>query len=960
MAPAGGPEAALAAFEYGADAIYLGLQKFSARADAANFSLAQLDSVVAYAHGLTPRRRVYVAINTLVAERELSDLIDTVGAVADIGADAVIVQDLGVALAVRRHFPSLRLHSSTQLAVHNRAGVEPLRKLGFARVTLARELTLEELADVASVEGIETEAFVHGALCYAYSGLCLFSSHLVGRSGNRGQCAYPCRDDWTVEGAPAALADGRPTPRNPTRGFAFSMKDLAAADLLPELKRTGVTSLKIEGRKKSPLYVAAAVGYYRKLLDGGLSAREREAREADIKAIFNRPWTSLYLRSHRDKDVADPDAVGHRGVPIGAVEAVARSGKDVWVRFTTSRALERYDGLQIEIPGLGRPFGFGIDAMRLSTRGGKPRPVVRAEAGEVVEVALPDGYPTIPVGAPVFCSSSQEVKKRYRTEPVNLAAFRTRLPLHVRGELGRERLVVEAVVERAVGASGLLAGSPALRSAGLRAGVLSSNSLGSARGVSDEPHPLDPARESHEEAASPRSGRGDFDACAGGHQEAQPSADTSEGSDSCSRGALEETPRLSSARASHEVAPSPRSGRGGLGVGRTAAESLPAQIPARPPTHLQSLDGPFEPAKDASRTAQAFRGAMEKLGDSRFELASCELSNPEGLFVPVSKLNELRRQIVAALEPRVAEQSRAIVEAAREDLLADGPEPGPSAEPLSWSVKTDRLAHLSAFAPEDWSDVREVVIDIGREPLGELETGIAALAESVGRERIRVALPMITRRWEEASLRKQIARLRELGLRRWEASNLSAWSFLDIDPREPERAGLDLAADWPLYVLNRLSARHLGELGATSVVLSPEDGRENLAALLGRLGERATVVVFQDTPLFLSESCPNATLAGGCPGPAKCRFESMEMRSNSHGTEVIAINDRCRTITINRRPFCLGRRRRELEQAGARVFRADFVWRRYDPAEVRRIWRALRTGEELPAGHVGNFDRGLA
>mgnify|MGYP002407786170 CR=1 FL=1 len=927
MAPAGGPEAALAALEYGADAIYLGLQKFSARADADNFSLEQLDSVVAYAHSLTPRRRVYVAINTLVAERELSGLIDTVGAVADIGADAVIVQDLGVARVVRRHFPSLRLHSSTQLAVHNRAGVETLQKLGFARVTLARELTLEELADVASVEGIETESFVHGALCYAYSGLCLFSSHLVGRSGNRGQCAYPCRDGWMVEGAPAALADGRPTPRKPTRGFAFSMKDLAAADLVPELQRTGISSLKIEGRKKSPLYVAAAVGYYRKLLDGGLSAGEREAREADIKAIFSRPWTSLYLRSHRDKDVADPEAVGHRGVPLGAVEAVVRSGKDVWVRFTTSRALDCYDGLRIEIPGLGRAFGFRIEAMRLSTRGGKPRLVARAEADDLVEVALPDGYPTIPIGAPVFCSSSQEVKTRYRTEPFNLAAFRTRLPLHVRAELSRERLVVEAIVSPAFGAAASL--PTELRSAGLRAGVLPSTSLG----VSGQPGAVNSARGSPEEAPSPRSGRGGL-----GVGRTESSTEPGPIAEPTGQAGL-------AARPSTSACPEPAEGLGLNGYRSSAP---------------QSLDGPFEPAKDPSRTAQAFRGAMEKLGDSRFVLASCELANPDGLFVPVSRLNELRRQLVSELEPLVAEQSRAIVEGARDELLADEPPPAPSAEPLSWSVKTDRLAQLSAFSAEDWSGVREVVVDLGREPLAELETGLAALAESVGRDRIRLALPMVTRRWEEASLRKKIARLRELGFGRWEASNLSAWSLLDLDPREPARAGLDLAAGWPLYVTNRLSARHLRELGATSVVLSPEDGRENMAALLGRLGERATVVVFQDTPLFLSESCPYATLSGGCPGPAKCRFESMELRSNSHGTEIIAINDRCRTVTINRRPFCLARRRRELEQAGARVLRADFVWRRYEPAEVQRLWRALRTGEELPDGHVGNFDRGLA
>ncbi len=256
LAPAGGPEAAFAAFHFGADAIYLGLKKFSARAEAENFTLDEVDEVTAYAHSLRPRRRVFVTINTLIRQDELAELVEAIAALADIGVDALIIQDLGVYHLVREHFPELELHASTQLGVHNRAGADGLRRLGFRRVVLARELTFEEVRDITAASGIETEVFIHGALCYSYSGLCLFSAQTLGRSGNRGKCAYSCRDSYEVADAPLSLRDGSPVRRDPRQGFPFSMKDLALPDHMPALRAAGVSCFKVEGRKKSPLYVA--------------------------------------------------------------------------------------------------------------------------------------------------------------------------------------------------------------------------------------------------------------------------------------------------------------------------------------------------------------------------------------------------------------------------------------------------------------------------------------------------------------------------------------------------------------------------------------------------------------------------------------------------------------------------------------------------------------------------------
>src|SRR6516164_3006059 len=160
LAPAGGPEAAFAAFHFGADAIYLGLKKFSARAEAENFTLEEVDEITAYAHSLQPRRRVFVTINTLIRQDELSELVEAIAALADIGVDALIIQDLGVYHLVREQFPELELHASTQLSVHNRAGAETLGHLGFHRVVLARELTFEEVRDMTATAGIETEVFI--------------------------------------------------------------------------------------------------------------------------------------------------------------------------------------------------------------------------------------------------------------------------------------------------------------------------------------------------------------------------------------------------------------------------------------------------------------------------------------------------------------------------------------------------------------------------------------------------------------------------------------------------------------------------------------------------------------------------------------------------------------------------------------------------------------------------------
>ncbi len=834
LAPAGGMDAALAAFHFGADAIYLGLKKFSARAEAENFTLEELDEITAYAHSLEPRRRVFVTINTLIRQDELEELVEAVAALQEIGADALIIQDLGVYHLVRQHFPALELHASTQLAVHNHAGAEALREMGFTRVVLARELTFEEVHDITATSGIETEVFIHGALCYSYSGLCLFSSQTLGRSGNRGKCAYSCRDSYEVTGAPMTLRDGTAVRRDPTTGFPFSMKDLALPDHIPALRSAGVSCFKIEGRKKSPLYVATTTDYYRRLIDGTLDDEDRPDIESDMQTVFSRPWTRLFVQSHKDKEVADRDTVGHRGTPVGQVERVINPGTNrAKLRFRSSRPLQLHDGLQVDLPTLGKPFGFPIDKLWLAkTRGSHKNQREQLEdvfgtpEGALVEVGLPPDHPELPAGAPVYCSSSQEVKQRYKYD-------------HPKPGLHRVRRIIDMTV-------------------------------------------------------------------------------------SLTREKLKLTARA---------------------AGTTNVEMS------------QSLHGPFEKAKDASKMEQTVRNACAKLGQTRFTLGGFAFDNPDGLFVPVSRLNQVRRELAEALDEAIQSEIEERV-AAVKSLVLPKAKGGQKTTAFAWSIKVDRIGYLDAFTAEDWSDVDEVLVDIARDTSEVLLARGEELGRQIGRERIRFSLPPLTRRWEDKPIRKKIEFLRNVGWNKWEAANLSGWSYLEIPVSRPEAQSIDVSADWSVYVINRLAALQLLEMGVSRFTLSPEDGLKNMRSLLAEFADKATVIVYQDTPQFLAESCAYANLIGGCPGKANCSFESMEMVS-SHGERVTAIDYHCRTIVLNQGAFSLTKHLPELAKAGAKNLRADFVYRKYEPEHVRKIWRQLREGTSIAGTSAANFRRGI-
>ena len=242
LAPSGSMESLKSAVLAGANAVYLGGRLFNARAYASNFNDTDLEYAVNYCH--LRKVKVYVTVNILISDIEFFEFDKFIRTIDKIGVDAVIVQDIGAAIYIKKIAPNLKLHASTQLTVYDKYGAEYLKKIGFKRVVLARELSKEKIAEINKNVDIETEIFVHGAMCVCYSGQCLMSSMIGGRSGNRGKCAQPCRLVYSAGNK---------------KGTLLSLKDMCLIDHLKEIEKTGVSSLKIEGRMKGPDYVGTVV-----------------------------------------------------------------------------------------------------------------------------------------------------------------------------------------------------------------------------------------------------------------------------------------------------------------------------------------------------------------------------------------------------------------------------------------------------------------------------------------------------------------------------------------------------------------------------------------------------------------------------------------------------------------------------------------------------------------------------
>ena len=300
LAPAGSLNAFYAAMANGADAVYLGGKAFGARANASNFTLEEIKELIKYAH--IRDKKVYVTVNTVLFEKEFFDALAFVQDLYLSDVDAIIIQDLGLAMVIREKFPDLALHASTQMNIHNISMAKIVQELGFKRIVLPREMNIDTIKEIKKQVAIELEVFVHGALCVSYSGNCYFSSFIGKRSGNRGQCAQPCR-------LPYRLAD--------QEKYWLSPKELYTIDNIKQLQALGITSFKIEGRMKRPEYVAQVVQSYRKAVNHEPFSITQEDRR--LRTIFNRDWTKGFLFKEENKNFSNVEQQNHVGIIIGKV-----------------------------------------------------------------------------------------------------------------------------------------------------------------------------------------------------------------------------------------------------------------------------------------------------------------------------------------------------------------------------------------------------------------------------------------------------------------------------------------------------------------------------------------------------------------------------------------------------------------------------------------------------------------
>ena len=747
LSPAGDKEAAYSAFYFGADAIYLGLKHFSARAEAVNFDKDDLDEITAYAHHLG--KRVYVAINTLMQEDELPVLMESLKICSDCNVDAVIVQDLGVARLVKRCFPSLALHASTQMAVHNLAGALALKKQGFERVVLARELSLPEILHIQEKAGVEIEVFVHGALCYSYSGLCLFSSLTTSRSANRGKCVYSCRSLFE---------------RNGEKSHLFSMKDLALEKDVLKLK--GI-SLKIEGRKKTALYVGAVTDYYRRILDTG---KVNLSLTDNLKQIFARPWTKLHFQG-KNKDVIDENFVGHRGLLIGEVDMVVNGE----LTFRTRYPIERYDGIQIDIPGVEKPFGFSAEKMFVNKKS-----VFEVSKGQKVSIKLPNNSPYIKKGYSIYLASSTRVKGSYSYKKPKPKEF-----------INQKEIDVSVFVEQDL-----------------------------------------------------------ITACA-----------------------------------------------------------LDQSV---------SLKGEFSPAKQVERVYDNVYSSFDKTGGFPFKLKGLYLDNQKGLFVPVSILNELRRQLYVSIDV--------------ESSMPKMPEYTFKKEHQApkWAIKTDQPLVLKKI---DLSDFEQVIVELNS-GLKEEEFNF------IPKEKIVLSIPSILRpqeKWE-----KIINKFYKLGYQKWLVGNISG---LDLLPQKAE-----VSFDNTIGMLNTQAIAYAFEQKVKGITFSIEDTSENIQKLAKDV-QNTTLVVYQDIPLFISANCVRKNTCADCT-----HKPLIDVIKNGKDSFLMISKD-CQTIVMRQTPYYIGV---EAKTILPTYYRLDFCNRPYQESEILNVIEKAKAHQAIKNSFTGNFKKKFA
>lgn len=769
LAPAGGMEQLKAAVENGADAVYMGGKLFNARINAANFSDVEMKEAIDYAHlrGV----KLYVTMNTLIKDRELADALHYAAWLYEAGADALIIQNLGFAKLVREQIPGIDLHLSTQGTVYNAEGTREAKELGFSRVVLARELTLEEIKEITGENILDIEVFIHGALCICYSGQCQMSREIGGRSGNRGECAQPCRLPWSVY-----LEENGSLKETSASGFPLSPKDLCTVEQLGRLAEAGVASLKIEGRMKTPEYVAVVTGIYRKYLD--LYAKYGKykvdpADLADLSQIFSRGgFTEGYLYGNPKKHLMSGDFSKHQGIYIGKVTASsgprkAAGGADPEKKGTRQRGIVTIklteklsvgDGIEIKNRDLS---GNLVTFMK---RGDKK--IDHADKGDTVAVGYIDG--NISPGDRVFKISDKELMQRAR------ASFE-----------GKSGAAEKAMRKMEI-------------SFAFSAGLSKPISL---------------------------------------------TATDEEGN-----------------------------------------------------TVMKEMADGAEKAVNRSLTTETVTAQLLKTGGTPFRVASCTTDIPEGISIPLSRINELRRSVLEELE---ALHKKGV----RKPVV------------VSWSLPAKKTVQRSS---QEESCLYLYRADRDMQfprPFSRIYVPYDAVLKGYfsGDDRIVPVIPSITKGWHDHTIRENFEKLVEVSARKGIAIGNLGWI------RPFVNSGVNVFGDYGLNLFNSMDFQLAKSLGISEAFVSHEADIEDILAMDFH-GVVPEVAVSGRIPVMISEHCLFASDLNFCG--KKCEQTNILIKDRKGQLYPVITNDKdCRSVILSYKEANLSVQKEALKNAGIGRFR---------------------------------------
>jgi len=393
LAPAGNTENFLAAMEAGADAVYVGAPALNARNLARDLRLEEIFSMVQYCHD--NGKKIYLAANSLVREQDLSLAIETLGYLDAMKTDGLIVQDLGLVRIIREYFPEIPLHASTLLSANNSQSLQGFQTMGFERVVLARELTMKEIDILCQKSSVEIEVFVHGAMCFSYSGLCLFSSFLGGKSGLRGKCVQPCRRHYSWRNKQGGKSQPRSKQKHKTRSkskaakgqYLFSMNDLSALEAVPALKEAGVASLKIEGRLRSAHYVSNIVQAYRIVMDAEPEDFPSALKKANTLSnrAMGRKTSPGYFFSPQPISAITPYHSGNMGDFLGRLGGIKNYKDRLYAKLSLKEGLAKGDRLRFHSEPSGERFSFTLKELRSGNDA-----VDESKSGDKVQILVPE------------------------------------------------------------------------------------------------------------------------------------------------------------------------------------------------------------------------------------------------------------------------------------------------------------------------------------------------------------------------------------------------------------------------------------------------------------------------------------------------------------------------------------------------------------------------------------------